>query len=50
MVRDNEMFQEVVAILDSFASEDREAGRPDPVGYVERQLAAGFLYRDRKRG
>lgn len=49
-IKDNEIFAEVIAILDSFAADDRAAGRPYPADYVERQLASGFHYKDRKRG
>jgi hypothetical protein len=49
-IKDNEAFAEMIAILDSFAAEDRKAGRPNIGPYVERQMATGYLYRDRKKG
>lgn len=49
-IKDSEIFREVIAILDAFVDADRQEGRPMPTGYVERTLARGYNYKDRKRG
>ena len=41
---------ELIAVLDSFAAEDRKAGRPKMDDYVATILNSGFRYVDRKRG
>lgn len=40
---------ELITVLDSFAAEDRAAGRPKMDDYVGTMLNSGFRYIDRKR-
>lgn len=42
-----EALSEMVSIIDSFVSQDREAGRPKTIGYAKRLLKQG-RYIDRK--
>lgn len=42
-------YAEVCTILDLFADEDRQAGRPKMDDYVGSILASGFTYKDRHR-